>query len=83
VCRLWRIAAWAPLSKRRKAIADRVTLIGVGIPVGSDLEYADKVTVMKTMEGRAICSGIPNPRSTPIFSFGLLTRTSVVALLPS
>jgi len=28
----------------------RVTRIGVGIPVGADLEYADEVTMMKAME---------------------------------
>jgi len=26
--------------------------IGVGIPVGADLEYADEVTMLKAMEGR-------------------------------
>jgi len=30
----------------------RVTRIGVGIPVGSDLEYADEITMLKAMEGR-------------------------------
>ena len=30
----------------------RVSRIGVGIPVGADLEYADEVTMMKAMEGR-------------------------------
>jgi recombination protein RecR len=29
-----------------------VTRIAMGIPVGSDLEYADEVTMMKAMEGR-------------------------------
>jgi len=29
-----------------------VIKLGVGIPVGSDLEYADEVTMMKAMEGR-------------------------------
>jgi recombination protein RecR len=29
-----------------------VTRIAMGIPVGSDLEYADEVTMSKAMEGR-------------------------------
>jgi recombination protein RecR len=30
----------------------RVTRIATGIPVGSDLEYADELTMGKAMEGR-------------------------------
>ena len=30
----------------------RVTRIAHGVPVGSDLEYADEVTLSKAMEGR-------------------------------
>ena len=33
-------------------IAIRVTRIAMGIPVGSDLEYADEVTMTRAMEGR-------------------------------
>ncbi len=40
------------LSKLIKPLGVRVTRIGVGIPVGSDLEYADEVTMMEAMEGR-------------------------------
>lgn len=40
------------ISKLIKPLGIRVTRIGVGIPVGSDLEYADEVTMMKAMEGR-------------------------------
>jgi len=40
------------LSKLIKPLGIRVTRIGVGIPVGSDLEYADEVTMLKAMEGR-------------------------------
>jgi len=29
-----------------------VTRIAMGLPVGSDIEYADEVTMMKAMEGR-------------------------------
>ncbi|HZC65306.1 MAG TPA: recombination mediator RecR [Candidatus Dormibacteraeota bacterium] len=40
------------LSKLLKPLVVRVSRIGVGIPVGADLEYADEVTMMKAMEGR-------------------------------
>lgn len=40
------------LSKLLKPLGVRVTRIGVGIPVGSDLEYADEVTMFKALEGR-------------------------------
>jgi recombination protein RecR len=30
----------------------RVTRIATGIPVGSDIEYADEVTMQKAIEGR-------------------------------
>ena len=40
------------LSKLLKPLGVKVTRIGVGIPVGADLEYADEVTMMKAMEGR-------------------------------
>jgi recombination protein RecR len=40
------------ISKLIKPLGVRVTRIGVGIPVGSDLEYADEVTMLKAMEGR-------------------------------
>jgi recombination protein RecR len=40
------------LSKLIKPLGIKVTRIGVGIPVGSDLEYADEITMLKAMEGR-------------------------------
>ena len=40
------------VSKLIKPLGVRVTRIGIGIPVGSDLEYADEVTMLKAMEGR-------------------------------
>ncbi|HEY2820914.1 MAG TPA: recombination mediator RecR [Candidatus Acidoferrum sp.] len=40
------------VSKLLKPLGVRVSRIGVGIPVGADLEYADEVTMMKAMEGR-------------------------------
>jgi len=40
------------LSKLIKPLGVRVTRIAMGIPVGSDLEYADEVTMLKAMEGR-------------------------------
>jgi recombination protein RecR len=30
----------------------RVTRIATGVPAGSDIEYADEVTMMRAMEGR-------------------------------
>jgi len=40
------------LSRLIKPLGVRVTRIAMGIPVGSDLEYADEVTMLKAMEGR-------------------------------
>ena len=40
------------LSRLIKPLGVRVTRIGVGLPVGSELEYADEVTVGKALEGR-------------------------------
>lgn len=40
------------VSKLIKPLGVRATRIGVGIPVGADLEYADEITMMKAMEGR-------------------------------
>jgi recombination protein RecR len=30
----------------------KVTRIAMGVPVGSDLEYADEITMLRAMEGR-------------------------------
>ena len=40
------------LSRLLKPLAVKVTRIGMGIPVGSDLDYVDEVTMQKSMEGR-------------------------------
>jgi recombination protein RecR len=40
------------VSKLLKPLGVRVTRIGVGIPVGADLEYADEETMLKALEGR-------------------------------
>ncbi len=40
------------LSKLIKPLGVKVTRIAVGIPVGSELDYADEVTVGKALEGR-------------------------------
>jgi recombination protein RecR len=40
------------ISKLIKPLGVRVTRIAMGIPVGSDLEYADEVTMLKSLEGR-------------------------------
>jgi len=37
---------------KRQGPALRVTRIAMGIPVGSDIEYTDEVTMLKAMEGR-------------------------------
>jgi recombination protein RecR len=40
------------LSKLLKPLGMKVTRIAMGVPVGSDLEFADEVTMWKAMEGR-------------------------------
>ena len=40
------------LSRLLKPLGVRVTRIAMGIPVGSDIEFADEVTLSKAMEGR-------------------------------
>ncbi|HEV8129852.1 MAG TPA: recombination mediator RecR [Acidobacteriota bacterium] len=40
------------LSRLLKPLGMRVTRIALGIPVGSDLEYADEVTLSKALAGR-------------------------------
>jgi recombination protein RecR len=40
------------LSKLLRPLGIRVTRIAMGVPVGSDLEFADEVTMWKAMEGR-------------------------------
>jgi recombination protein RecR len=43
-------ATWLSGQLRRGGL--RVTRIAMGIPVGSDIEYADEVTMLKSIEGR-------------------------------
>ncbi len=40
------------LARLLKPLGVKVTRIATGVPVGSDLEYADEVTVHKALEGR-------------------------------
>ncbi|HWK08638.1 MAG TPA: recombination mediator RecR, partial [Vicinamibacterales bacterium] len=40
------------LAKLLKPLGVRVTRIAMGVPVGSDLEYAEEFTMHKAMEGR-------------------------------
>jgi recombination protein RecR len=40
------------LAKLLKPLGVKVTRIAMGVPVGSDLEYADEVTMQRAMEGR-------------------------------
>src|SRR5688572_14305710 len=45
-------ATAAYLSRLLKPLGVRVTRIAMGVPVGSDLEFADEVTMMKSLENR-------------------------------
>ena len=45
-------ATAAYIARLIKPMGIRVTRIAHGVPVGSDLEYADEVTLAKAMEGR-------------------------------
>ena len=40
------------LSQQLRRPGLRITRIAMGIPVGSDIEYADEITMLKAMEGR-------------------------------
>ena len=40
------------LARLLKPLGVRVSRIAMGVPVGSDLEYADEITMIKAMEGR-------------------------------
>jgi recombination protein RecR len=40
------------LARLLKPLGARVTRIAMGVPVGSDLEWADEVTMAKALEGR-------------------------------
>ncbi len=40
------------LARLLKPLGVRVTRIAMGVPVGSDLDYADEVTMHKALEGR-------------------------------
>jgi recombination protein RecR len=40
------------LSQQLKRAGGKVTRIAMGIPVGSDIEYTDEITMLKAMEGR-------------------------------
>ena len=41
------------LSRLLKPLGIRVTRLAYGIPVGADLEYADEVTLSRSLEGRS------------------------------
>ena len=40
------------LSQQLKRVGVKITRIAMGIPVGSDIEYTDEITMLKAMEGR-------------------------------
>jgi recombination protein RecR len=43
----------AYIAKILKPLSVKVTRIARGLPIGSDIEYADSVTLMKSLEGRS------------------------------
>jgi len=45
-------ATAAYLSQQFKPAGVKVTRIAMGVPVGSDIEYTDEITMLKAMEGR-------------------------------
>ena len=45
-------AAYLAIEIRRLAPTLRITRIATGVPAGSDIEYADEVTMTRAMEGR-------------------------------
>jgi len=45
-------ATAAYLAQQLKRAGVKVTRIAMGIPVGSDIEYTDEITMLKAMEGR-------------------------------
>jgi recombination protein RecR len=40
------------LAQQLRPSGVKVTRIAMGIPVGSDIEYTDEITMLKAMEGR-------------------------------
>ena len=40
------------ISKLLKPFGVKVTRLAYGVPVGGDIEYADEVTLTKSLEGR-------------------------------
>jgi recombination protein RecR len=40
------------LAQQLRRAGVKVTRIAMGIPVGSDIEYTDEITMLKAMEGR-------------------------------
>ena len=63
------------LSQQLKRVGVKVTRIAMGIPVGSDIEYTDEITMLKAMEGR---QGVMKTAS----SFLLLRRDLVHRPVP-
>ena len=41
------------ISKLVKPLGVRVTRLAYGVPVGADLEYADEITLRRSLEGRS------------------------------
>ena len=52
------------ISRLIKPLGVKVSRIAMGIPVGSELEYADEVTMVKALEGRREMYALPANKST-------------------
>src|SRR6202042_1987522 len=61
------------LSQQLKRQGLKVTRIAMGIPVGSDIEYTDEVTMLKAMEGRRDMKGWKPRNRTALPVRGLLS----------
>ena len=43
------------ISRLLKPVGVKVTRLAYGVPMGSDLEYADEITLFRAIEGRRDC----------------------------
>ena len=69
------------LAQQLKRQGLRVTRIAMGIPVGSDIEYTDEVTMLKAIEGRREMSLLASPRSaSPLTTWFLPSVASLLRL---
>ena len=66
------------LSGQLRRAGLKVTRIAMGIPVGSDIEYADEITMLKAMEGRRelVACAVAVSSLEKIFSFSSSAEAS-------